>query len=186
MINRIITLILLALAGLGAQAQDGLSTQRLATIRAACFAVPACAADIAAGNPAGVLAWANGATATRGWLTAAPPAAMRQAPTYTTYDSLIAGKRDSWVLFLADPQDCTRARIRSWVTDVWGAATAASNAEAVLLACTEFATAAQVAIGGTTRTTGTVSALDRLWAGQVGELDSRRLVFRDDGTIWTP
>ena len=26
-----------------------------------------------------------------------------------------------------------------------------------------------------------VSALDRLWAGQVGELDSRRLVFRDDG-----
>ena len=56
----------------------------------------------------------------------------------------------------------------------------------MLLACTEAATAAQVAIGGTTRTTGTVSALYRLWTGQVGELDSRRLVFRDDGTIWTP
>lgn len=183
-IDRIIFIIALALCGL-AHAQT-LGNQRLATIRAACFAVPACAADIAAGNPISVQTWANAETSTRGWLTAAPQSALRKAPTYTSYDTLSTGKRDSWRLLVDDPQDCTKAKIRNWITDVWGAATAASNAEAVLLACTELATNAQVAVGGATRTTGTVSALDRTYAGLLTEIDARQLVFRDDGTIWTP
>ena len=108
------------------------------------------------------MAWLNGARspATLAWFTAAPQSAVRQAPSYTTYDSLVAGKRDSWVLFLADAQDFTKGRTRNWVVDVWGAATASSNAEAVLLAGTFNATNLQNALGGTARVTGTVSALD--------------------------
>ena len=169
----------------GAQAQP-LTDQQLATVRAACFADAPCASSLAAGNAIAVWNWANGATATKAWLTAAPIALIEEAPTYTAYDSLIAGKRDSWVLFLKSSRDFTKAKVRNWVVDVWGAATAGSNAEAVLLAGTVSATAAQVALGGTVRTTGTVSALDRVWTGMVGEIEARRLVFQDNGSIWTP
>lgn len=185
MIRRIILLGALALSAFAAQAQS-LGPQQITTLRAAIFANPTAAALLAAGNVAGVQDWANTSTATKGWLTAAPIDAMDEAPSYTTYDSLVQGKRDSWTRFLAFPRNCARAKVRSWVVDVWGAATGGSNAEAVLLACTEAATAAQVAIGGTTRTTGNVSALDRSYTGLVTELEARRLVFRDNGTIWTP
>lgn len=185
MIRHLIALIALCLLAFGAHAQ-GLSPQQITTVRAAIFATPAAAAQLAAGNVAGVQAWANGSTATKGWLTAAPIEAMDEAPSYTAYDSMVQGKRDSWVRFLAYPRNCARNRVRNWVVDVWGNATASSNAEAVLLACTEAATAAQAAIGGTNRTTGTVSALDRTYTGLVTELEARQLVFRDNGTIWTP
>jgi len=67
--------------------------------------------------------------------------------------------------------------VRSWVTDVWGAAIANSNSEKILQAGTTFATAAQVVIGGTTRTTGTVSALDRNWLDQVTVQDINEMAF---------
>lgn len=122
-----------------------------------------------AGNVTGLQAWLNAAASpnTPAWMTAAPTLAVEEAPSYTTFDSLSQGKRDSWSLFLRNARDFTRAKVRSWVVDVWGNATAGSNAEAVLLAATESATNAQVMLGGTTRTTGTVSALDRAYAEPV-------------------
>jgi hypothetical protein len=161
MIRRIFTVLLLALFAVASQAQT-LTGPQLATACTACKAAAACNTPRLAGDTGQVMAWINGAGSpvTLAWYTAAPQAAVRQAPTYTTYDSLTQGKRDSWVLFLGDSQDFTRARIRNWVVDVWGAATAASNAEAVLLAGTFSATNLQNALGGTSRTTGTVAALD--------------------------
>lgn len=178
MIHRITTIILLALAGLGAQAQTTLGPARLATACSACKADTACNTSRIGGDVGGVLGWLNGARTpvTLAWSKAAAQADVRQAPSYTTYDSLIAGKRDSWLLFLADPQDFSKARTRSWVTDVWGAATAASNAEAVLLAGTFNATNLQHAIGGPVRTTGTVSALDLTFAGLAAVGDAEWLV----------
>jgi hypothetical protein len=88
----------------------------------------------------------------------------------------VAGKRDSWVLLLADAQDFSKAKTRNWVVDVWGAATAGSNAEAVLLAGTYSATNLQNAIGGTLRTTGTVTALDLTFAGSAAMGDAEWLV----------
>jgi hypothetical protein len=111
---------------------------------------------------------------------------VEEAPNYTTYDTLSQGKRDSWALFLHAPRDFGRNKVRLWVTDVWGNATAGSNAEAVLIAGTVFATNAQVAIGGTSRNTGAVTALDASFEDDVDILDATRLVFRDNGTIWTP
>jgi hypothetical protein len=161
MIPRILLIVALALGFITAQAQT-LSNGQLATLCTACKGAAACNTPRIGGDVGQVTGWLNGARTptTLAWYTAAPQAAVRQAPTYTTYDSLTQGKRDSWVLFLADPQDMTKAKVRNWVADVWGSATASSNAEAVLLAGTFSATNAQNALGGTSRTTGTVTALD--------------------------
>lgn len=162
-IGSIRALAALSLAAFVAPASaQNLTNGQLATTCTACKGAPACNTPRIAGDTGQVMAWLNGARtpATPAWFTAAPQAAVRQAPTYTTYDSLAQGKRDSWVLFLADPQDFTKARTRNWAVDVWGAATGGSNAEAVLLAGTYSATNLQHALGGTSRSTGAVSALD--------------------------
>lgn len=155
------------------------------TLRAAIFATPPAAALLAAGDVPGLQAWCNTATATKRWLPTADMLTIEEAPSYTTYDSLVQGKRDSWVLFLKSPRDFGKAKIRSWVTDVWGNAIGGSNAEAVLNAGTVAATNAQVAIGGTSRTTGTVTALDATYEEDVSILDATKLIYRDNGTIWT-
>lgn len=158
---KIAAAVAIAAAAVNADAQT-LSPSQLATVCTACKAAAACNTPRIGGDTGLVMGWLNGARVpvTLAWYPAAPIAAVRQAPTYTTYDSLIAGKRDSWVLFLADLQDFNKAKTRNWVVDIWGAATAASNAEAVLLAGTFSAANIQNALGGTSKTTGTVTALD--------------------------
>lgn len=114
---------------------------------------------------------ANANPVTLAWRTAVPPTDSDDAPSYTSFDTIAAGKRDSWGFFLAFPRDFTRNKVRTWVTDVWGNATAGSNAEAILQAGTVKATRAEVALGGNTRTTGTVSALSRNWEGTLSIAD---------------
>lgn len=160
--TRLITIVALLLAPLLALGQD-LGTPQLATICTAVKADSGANASRIAGDTVALASWLNGprSPTALAWNTATPKQASAAAPTYTTYDSLTAGKRDSWVLFLgADARDYTKAKIRNWVVDIWGSATAGSNSEAILFAATRSATNAQYALGGTTRTTGTVSALD--------------------------
>lgn len=155
-------------------------------LRTAAFLVPEAAALIAAGNVAGLITWCNTASGQLRWLPSPDMVGVEEAPSYTTYDTLTQGKRDSWLLLLRNVRDFGRAKVRSWVVDVWGPATAGSNTEAVLLAATAPATNAQVAIGGTVRATGTVSAIDTPYEQDVDEDDAKRLIFRDNGNIWVP
>lgn len=120
--------------------------------------------------------WCNGSSTTDAWRTAVTPQQSDEAATYTTFDSIVAGKRDSWALFLGFPRDFSRAKVRNWVVDVWGAASAGSIAEAILQAGVEKATNAQSALGGTARTTGTVTALARAFTGSVDTADVNWLV----------
>lgn len=101
------------------------------------------------------------------WRTNVQPNDADDAPDYSVFDALTQGKRDSWGFFLRTQRDFTRQKTRKWITDVWGAATAASNSEAILLAGTEAATVAEVAVGGPTRVQGTVSAMARNYSGGV-------------------
>lgn len=170
---KVILAFALALCSLAAGAQT-LTPQQRTTICTACKGAAACNTPRLIGDSVSVLQWLNGARAptTLAWHTAAPLAAIEEAPTYTAYDNLLAGKRDSWVLFLRNPRDFTKARTRNWVVDVWGAATAASNSEAVLLAGTFPASNAQHALGGTARATGTVSALDLTYPFTISQDDA--------------
>lgn len=166
--TRILILAALALAAFTAQAQNLSNAQQLALCNA-CKAAAACNVPRLAGETGNVLAWYNAARtpSTLAWHTAAPPADLEAAPSYTSYDTLAQGKRDSWLVLLRNPRDFTRTVIRNWVVDVWGSATAGSNAEKVFLAATYEASNGQFALGGTTRTTGTVSALDLTWPREI-------------------
>lgn len=101
------------------------------------------------------------------WKTSVPAVVSDDAPSYSTFDSIAAGKRDSWGFFLAQTRDFTRKKVRDWVVDVWGAATAGSNAEKILQAGTENMRVVEVVLGGTVKTTGTVTAKDRTYVGSI-------------------
>ena len=110
--------------------------------------------------------------ATSAWRNNVPAKDLDTAVTYTTYDALTAGKRDEWSIFLTyAPRDMSFGKNRNVVTDVWGAATAASISEAALLASVEPANVAEVALGGSTVATGTVSALKRNFVGAITQSD---------------
>ena len=153
-----------------------LSTTQLATLKAAIIADPVAGPIRAAGDTVSLLAWCNGASATRAWRASVPPQDSDEAPDYTLFDAIVAGKRASWGFFLGFPRDFTRAKVRRWVTDVWGAAIAGSSSEAILLAGTAFATNAQLALGGVNRSTGTVAALDRSYSELVTQTEANLLV----------
>ena len=110
---------------------------------------------------------ATASPAQKAWRTNVPAAEADDAPNYANFDSILPGKRESWGFFLRYPRDFTRNKTRKWVTDIWGNATAGSDAEAILQAGTENARLCEVVIGGSTKTTGTVSALDRTYIGIV-------------------
>ena len=129
-----------------------------------------------AGDTYTLLAWCNAASASDAWKAANPAQSSDEAAVYTTYDSLTQGKRDSWSIFLMFPRDFTKAKIRNWVTDVWGASTSGSISEGILQAGTEKATNAQVALGGNAVSTGSVSALKRNFAGLCDQSDANWLV----------
>lgn len=173
MIRHLIALIALCLLAFGAQAQTLTAGQRT-TLCTACKGAAACNTPRQIGDSVSVLQWLNAARspAALAWYTSAPGLSIEEAPTYTTYDSFQQGKRDSWELFLRSPRDFTRAKVRNWVVDVWGAATGGSNAEAVLQAATFNASNAQHALGGTSRSTGTVSALDLSWPYSISQDDA--------------
>ena len=111
----------------------------------------------------------------KAWSTTVNQNDMDDAPDYTTFDAISAGKRDSWGFLLARPRDFNRNKVRKWVTDIWGNATAGSNSEVILQAGLVNATAAEVAIGGSTKTTGTVSGLDRTYLGGVTVLEVNQM-----------
>lgn len=144
---------------------------QLATLKAYVLSVPALAAMTSGpGTDYGAIAAALSAPAspvTKAWLTQVTPDQMDDAPDYSTFDSIVAGKRDSWGFLIARNRDFTRNKTRKWITDIWGNATAGSNSESILQAGTENANVAEVAIGGNSKTTGTVTALARNFIGSV-------------------
>lgn len=162
-----------------------LTNNQITTLRAAVFANPTAAAALAAGNVIGVQNWCNANSGSKRWLPAADPLAVEEAPGYTAYDSMTQGKRDSWVVFLRNARDFGRPKVRNWVADIWGTATGGSNSEAVLQAGTANATNAQIALGGAAETLGSVTATDTSFEGEVDITDATRLVYKDNGDIWT-
>lgn len=150
----------------------GAQTLTQAQLAATCTAVKADSTANAArtaGNTVALRAWLDGAKTptTLVWRADVQPQESDEAATYTSYDTLGTGKRDSWALFLRYPRDFGRNKVRNWVVDVWGAATAGSVSESVLQAGTKPGSNLQVLLGGNTKTTGTVTALDATYKGLI-------------------
>lgn len=163
-ITRILFAGVLALASLGALAQS-LTAAQLATVCTAVKADSTANAARIAGDTFALRAWLDGAKVptTLVWRAGVTPQESDEAATYTSYDTLGTGKRDSWALFLRYNRDFGRNKVRNWIVDVWGTATAGTVSESVLQAGTRPGTNLQIALGGTSKTTGTVTALDAVY-----------------------
>jgi len=112
--------------------------------------------------------WYNQASTTDAWLDYASANVLDEGADYAAFDSVVAGKRDAWKLFLTyAPRDMKKNKNRKVVTDVWGSATAASVAESVLLNCLEKAKKGELVFGTVSATTGTVTAAKRNWTGSL-------------------
>lgn len=153
-----------------------MTPEQLATLKTAIIADPTANAIRLAGDTSSLMAWCNAASGTLSWRTAVQPQESDEAATYSTFDSLVAGKRDSWKLFLGYTRNFSRKKVRDWIVDVWGAATAASISEAILQSGTVLATRAEAVFNGTGKTTGTVTAINRTWEGFVSQQDANVLV----------
>ena len=115
-------------------------------------------------------AWLNANSTTQAWMDGVTKREMFEAMNISTYDSVSAGKKESWQLMLSmTPIDMTRGGMRKGVLDIF----ATADANAMLAAFTEKASRAEEIIGGSSPTTGTVTALKRDWIGDVLATDLR-------------
>lgn len=61
-----------------------------------------------------------------------------------------------------------------------------ANAATTLTACTRYALQVERLFGGTLKTTGATTATVLNVEGEIDQTSATRIVFKDDGTIWTP
>ena len=150
-----------------------LTTAQLTALKAAILAElnPTFVALRQAGATGQMAEWINGLLVPNqaAWLSSASAAELDDGADYSAFDSIVAGKRDAWALYLRyAPRNMTQTRTRKVVTDVWGNATAASVAESILTAATRKITRGEGYLGGVaTATTGTVTALKLAWEGLI-------------------
>ncbi len=107
------------------------------------------------------------------WDSSVLPINIDEITPWVDFDSLTAGKRDSWRQFLVFSHDFRQNRVRKWVTDVWGNATNPSNAYTLLTgAGMRKVTRAEAVIGGTaTTSTNAATAIKLAWEGFLSEAD---------------
>ena len=99
----------------------------------------------------------------------------------TVFDSLSAGKRDAWNLFLNyAPHDFSKNEWRRVIRDVWGQSSSnVTVAFAVYTACTRDITRAEKLLGGNATAsegtgTGVVTAKRLSWSGLLTQDDVNR------------
>jgi hypothetical protein len=110
--------------------------------------------------------WYNEFSTIDAWMPAVSAKILDEGADYSSYDTLAAGKRDSWDIFLRyGPRDMTKNKLRKVVTDVWGNAVAASISETILQGCLEKARKGELVFGVNSASTGTVTGEKRNWVG---------------------
>ena len=157
------------------QAQELTPSQRN-TLRTAISTEPTIAAAYASRDDQAIAAWCNAASSTYAWMSAADARTLFEAGDVTKYDGLTAGKRAAWDRIERNaPIDVGRGKMRTAVVDIWGN----TDSVAVLQALVEKATNCQAKVGGTSRTTNTVTALARNWAGTLSAYEVSVLLNGD-------
>lgn len=154
-----------------------LTQAQLNTVNTAIMADTTARGFKTAGDSFSLLAWLNADAPgpVKAWITLSPQD-IDQACDFSAFDTIVAGKRDSWGYFLRFNRDFSVAKVRKWVTDVWGNATSGSVAEAILIAATRNANRIENILGGSSKTTGTVTALALNLVGPCDQEDCAKLV----------
>lgn len=184
-------------------------------LRTWCLNDPTAAAFFQAQNPQGLLAYLNGASGTNVWRSDTPVEAIINAISWTAFtpadapDGTALFSNRTYVINIKQMNlqlmlqgrttlDCTRPNIRGGLRDsviavpagVGGASVTAGGAggATVLAACLRSGTRAEIALAAGTQasdTTGSVSARVPTFTGALEDGDVNRLVFKDDGSVWT-
>jgi len=119
---------------------------------------------LATANYGKLTEWLNDNSATKAWMGAASKRDLFEAMNIATYDSVAAGKKDSWKLMMdLAPIDFSRLGMRKGILDIFVTA----DANAALASLTEWATNAEALLGGDPATSGTTTAIKRKWTGTI-------------------
>lgn len=128
---------------------------------------------LAGGKVRQLAKWCNDRGTTLAWREFVAAGELDEASNWAIFAGMPQGSREAWMRIFALSRDFSRAKVRKWVVDVWGAG---ADADAILQAGTEKATNAQLALGGTSKTSSGITALVRDFAGVVEELDVERMI----------
>lgn len=121
-------------------------------------------------NDVCIAGWYNTAALpqTMAWRESVSKRDLFEAMNLTSFDALSAGKRDEWTLMMDNaPIAMSRNPMRKAVADIWGA----TDRDAILTSCTEPATRFEMVFGGSSATTGGVTAIKRTVLGPVSVSD---------------
>lgn len=166
-----------------------LTPTQLTAMRAAIFASPPAAALLSAGNSAGLRDHLNGVSTFIVWRSVvSQDSIMQNGFDWTRVDNLSVGKARIWEWLFANetrsinPQ---KLNVRAGIDQCWvGTAADLAVRAAVYVHCKRAATQGEKLLATGTGTDA-VPGL-RTVEGEVSDLDSSLLIFKDDGTIWTP
>lgn len=162
-----------------------MTPEQLTTLRAAIIADPTAGPIRASGDTYSLLAWCNGPSSTSAWRTAVGGSEIYNAHKPVEYIARSAAERQAFDLMCCGDRshDFTVASKRNGVADIFSGSTNNTSRTAIFAAAQEFATNAQIALGGTNASVGgnanmaeTVTALKRNWSGFVTQDDANRLV----------
>lgn len=141
-----------------------LTTDQLATLRAAILAEPAVAQFLADGRHNAIKDFYNAYAdpAVKAWRPYYDANDLFSATKLTEYIARTAGERQAYDMLLSrGALDATRKAIRDAVADIFSGQSNSTSRAAILNDMTENATRAHVLFGGSSVTTDTVTALKR-------------------------
>ena len=167
-----------------------MTPEQLATLRTALFADQTGAALIAAGDANGLHAYLNESSnpAFIVWRTSVTQdEIMQNGFDWVRVDNLSVGKARIWE-WLFDNQSNTlnpsKVNVRAGIDEVWkGTAADLAVRAAVYVHCRRTATRGERMLASGTGTDVSPGLLT--YEGEIGPTDATRIVYRDDGTIWT-
>lgn len=182
-----VALALLSCAAL-AQAQD-LTNNRMTALRAAVFADPVAGPLLTAGNSLGLRQYLNTQASPDFivWRTDVDiQEVMGNGMNWARVDNLTVGKARIWDWMSRLGQlNCAKANIRAGIDATWvGTAADLAVRDVVYGHCKRTANNVERLLANGTGTT--LSPAVMTYQGGLSETDGTRLVFRDNGTIWTP
>ena len=167
-----------------------LSNDQIIALRAAVFNDSASAAFIVAGDAAGLRARLNSLSnpAYIVWRKeVSQDEIMQNGFDWVRVDNLSVGKARIWEWLFANEMrviNPSKLNVRSGIDEAWRGTQADLDVRAAIYVhCKRTATVAEKLMASGTGTTLVPASMS--FEGEVSDLDSARMIFKDDGSIWT-